>query len=282
MDIEKLIQEITEEIYSKINAEGNRGANGSKSGMNIARYIDHTLLKSEATEEQIIKVCQEAREYKFASVCVNPCYVPLVSEQLMGSGVKTCCVIGFPLGATSTAAKVAETIDCIKNGANEVDMVINVGAIKSGNWKFVKNDIEEVCFAARGKALVKVILETCLLTKEEIVKACAVSKMAGADFVKTSTGFSKGGAKVEDIKLMRQTVGPDMGVKASGGIRDYKTALAMIEAGASRVGASSSVAIVKEANGESPVIADSHVCIGCGNCSKNCPSGRVDIVANNY
>lgn len=282
MDIDRLIQEITEEIYNKINPDGNKGANGAKPGMNIARYIDHTLLKPEATEEQIIKLCQEAREYKFASVCVNPGYVPLASEQLRGSGVKTCCVIGFPLGATSTAAKVAETIDAIKNGANEVDMVINVGEIKSGNWKFVKKDIEEVCLVARGKALVKVILETCLLTKEEIVKASAVSKMAGADFVKTSTGFSKGGATVEDVRLMRQTVGPDMGVKASGAIRDYKTAMAMIEAGANRIGASSSVAIVKEAGGESPATADAHVCLGCGNCTNKCPSGRVEIVANNY
>ena len=159
---------------------------------NMAKYIDHTLLKADATEEQIIKLCAEARQYRFASVCVNPGYVPLTAKELSGSGVKTCCVIGFPLGATTTVAKVQETIDCIKNGADEVDMVINVGQVKSGNWIYVKKDIEEVVLAARGKALVKVIIETCLLTDEEKVKVCTISKIEGADFVKTSTGFSIG------------------------------------------------------------------------------------------
>lgn len=217
---------------------------------NMAKYIDHTLLKADATEEQIIKLCAEARQYRFASVCVNPGYVPLTAKELSGSGVKTCCVIGFPLGATTTAAKVQETIDCIKNGADEVDMVINVGQVKSGNWIYVKKDIEEVVLAARGKALVKVIIETCLLTDEEKVKVCTISKIEGADFVKTSTGFSIGGATVEDVRLMRRTVGPRMGVKASGGVRDYRTAIAMIEAGADRIGTSNGVMIIKEGQKE--------------------------------
>ncbi|MEY8508314.1 deoxyribose-phosphate aldolase [Lachnospiraceae bacterium 42-17] len=217
---------------------------------NLAKYIDHTLLKADATEEQIIKLCAETRQYRFASVCVNPGYVPLTAKELSGSGVKTCCVIGFPLGATTTAAKVQETIDCIKNGADEVDMVINVGQVKSGNWIYVKKDIEEVVLAARGKALVKVIIETCLLTDEEKVKVCTISKIEGADFVKTSTGFSIGGATVEDVRLMRRTVGPRMGVKASGGVRDYRTAIAMIEAGADRIGTSNGVMIIKEGQKE--------------------------------
>lgn len=217
---------------------------------NLAKYIDHTLLKADATEEQIIKLCAEARQYRFASVCVNPGYVPLTAKELSGSGVKTCCVIGFPLGATTTAAKVQETIECIKNGADEVDMVINVGQVKSGNWIYVKKDIEEVVLVARGKALVKVIIETCLLTDEEKVKVCTISKIEGADFVKTSTGFSTGGATVEDVRLMRRTVGPGMGVKASGGVRDYRTAIAMIEAGADRIGTSNGVKIIKEGQKE--------------------------------
>lgn len=279
MDIEKLIAEITDEIYDKVSAESCGLSGSSGTSMNIARYLDDTLLKADATPEQIIKICREAKEYKCASVCVNSGYVPLVSRELSGSGVKTCCVIGFPLGACTTETKVQETIDSIKKGADEVDMVINVGMTKAGNWKYVKQDIEEVVIAARGKALVKVIIEACLLTDEEKVKVCAIAKMAGADFVKTSTGFSTGGATVEDVRLMRQTVGPDMGVKASGGVRDYKTAMAMIEAGANRIGTSSAAAIVKGASGEQ----ESHKCIGCGACRQKCPSGRVDIaVTNNY
>ena len=279
MDIEKLIAEITDEIYDKVSAESCGSSGSSGTGMNIARYLDDTLLKADATPEQIIKICKEAKEYKCASVCVNSGYVPLVSRELSGSGVKTCCVIGFPLGACTTEAKVQETIDSIKKGADEVDMVINVGMAKAGNWIYVKQDIDEVVIAARGKALVKVIIEACLLTDEEKVKVCAIAKMSGADFVKTSTGFSTGGATVEDVRLMRQTVGPDMGVKASGGVRDYKTAMAMIEAGANRIGTSSAAAIVKGAAGET----ESHKCIGCGACRQKCPSGRVDIaVTNNY
>jgi deoxyribose-phosphate aldolase len=213
----------------------------------LARMIDHTLLKPEATEAQITKLCREAVEYGFMSVCVNPAWVPLAARLLQGSPVKVCTVIGFPLGATSSAVKAAETAEVIRQGATEVDMVLNIGALKSGQYELVREDIEAVVKAAKGKALVKVIIETGLLTNEEKVKACELAKQAGADFVKTSTGFGPGGATVEDIALMRRTVGPNMGVKASGGIRDYEAAVAMVKAGANRIGASASVAIVTRA-----------------------------------
>jgi deoxyribose-phosphate aldolase len=214
--------------------------------IDIAKYIDHTILKPEATIEEVKKLCREAKEYNFASVCVNACYTKLVSTELRGSDVKTCVVVGFPLGAMTKEAKVFETTQAIENGATEIDMVINVGALKDKNYALLKEDIETVVNAARGKAIVKVIIETCLLTDEEKVKACEISKEAKADFVKTSTGFSNGGATKEDIALMRKTVGPDLGVKASGGVREYKTAMDMINAGASRIGASASIAIVSE------------------------------------
>ncbi|NRT80631.1 deoxyribose-phosphate aldolase [Clostridium beijerinckii] len=214
--------------------------------MNIAKYIDHTILKPEATVEDVKRLCREAKEYNFASVCVNGCYAKLVSSKLAGSEVKTCVVVGFPLGAMTKEAKAFETSQAIENGASEIDMVINVGALKSKDYKFVKEDIEAVVNAAKGKALVKVIIETCLLTDEEKVKVCEIAKEAKADFVKTSTGFSTGGATKEDIALMRKTVGPDLGVKASGGVRDFKAAMEMINAGASRIGSSNSIAIVNE------------------------------------
>lgn len=214
----------------------------------IASFIDHTALKPDTTLEQIEKLCHEAMEYGFASVCVNPCYVAHCHRILKTSDVKVCTVIGFPLGANTIATKEAETVEAVKNGATEVDMVINVGAVKSGDYELVKNDIAAVVKAAGDSAIVKVILETCLLTDEEKIAACKMCKEAGAHFVKTSTGFSTGGATIEDIRLMRQAVGPDLGVKASGGIRDYKTARAMVDAGASRVGASASIAIVKNEN----------------------------------
>ncbi len=212
----------------------------------LAGLIDHTALKPETCKEQIKKLCKEAIEYKFASVCVNPCYVTLCSEILKETDIKVCTVIGFPLGATSTVSKVAETIEAVENGAGEIDMVINIGAVKSGDFHYVEKDIKAVVEAADGKAIVKVILETCLLNDEEKVTCCKLCKAAGADFVKTSTGFSTGGATVHDVRLMRETVGPDMGVKAAGGIRDYMTAKAMIDAGATRIGASASIAIVNE------------------------------------
>ncbi|WP_202080693.1 deoxyribose-phosphate aldolase [Caldalkalibacillus salinus] len=218
---------------------------------NIAALIDHTALKPDTTKDQIVQLCEEAKEYEFASVCVNPTWVSTCASLLKDSKVKVCTVIGFPLGATTTETKVAETKDTIANGATEVDMVINIGALKGQQNDFVEEDIRSVVNAAKGKALVKVILETSLLTEEEKVRSCIISKNAGADYVKTSTGFSTGGATIEDIKLMRKTVGPDMGVKASGGVRDHKTVVDMVNAGATRIGASSGAAIVKGEKGES-------------------------------
>lgn len=212
---------------------------------NIASYIDHTLLKPESTESQVVQLCKEAAEFKFASVCVNPTWVETAAAELTGSGVKVCTVIGFPLGASTPETKAFETADAISKGAGEIDMVLNVGALKSGNIDHVKKDIEAVVNAAKGKAIVKVILETCLLTDEEKITASQLSKEAGADFVKTSTGFSTGGATIEDVKLMRQTVGADLGVKASGGVRSLEDVEAMIEAGATRIGASSGVKIMQ-------------------------------------
>ena len=210
---------------------------------NVAGIIDHTNLKPEASEEQITKLCEEAKEYGFASVCVNPGYVALAAEALKGSMVNVCTVIGFPLGATTSASKAFEAKDAIANGATEVDMVVNIGMIKSGKWDYVKDDIKAVVDAANG-VLVKVIIETCLLTDDEKVKVCQLAKEAGADFVKTSTGFSKWGAKPEDVALMRKTVGPEMGVKASGGIHTAEEAIACINAGATRLGVSAGIAVV--------------------------------------
>lgn len=211
---------------------------------NIASLIDHTLLKAETTKEQIVQLCAEAKEHSFASVCVNPAWVAAAAEELKGSVVKVCTVIGFPLGASTTETKAFETKDAIAKGAQEIDMVINIGALKSGNTETVKADIEAVVEAANGKSIVKVIIETSLLTDEEKRAACELAKSAGADFVKTSTGFSTGGATVEDVKLMRGTVGPEMGVKASGGVRSLEDLQAMVEAGATRIGASSGVQIM--------------------------------------
>ncbi len=212
----------------------------------IASMIDHTLLKPEATPAQVEKLCAEAAEYHFASVCVNPVYIPLAARLLKDTGVKVCCVVGFPLGAIAPEQKAAEAASCAAMGAEELDMVIHVGAAKAGDWALVQRDIEGVVKAAAGRT-VKVIIETCLLTDEEKVKACEAAKAAGAHFVKTSTGFSTGGATTHDIALMRKTVGPEMGVKASGGIRNYATAMAMIEAGANRIGASAGIEIVAAA-----------------------------------
>lgn len=211
---------------------------------NLAHFIDHTLLKPDATEEQIAKVCSEAMENDFYSVCINPYWVPLAARLLEGTSVKVCTVIGFPLGTTTTKAKAFEAEEAVAQGAAEVDMVMNVGALKSGNYDLVLNDIQAVVKTVRGKAIVKVILETGFLNEMEKIKACELSVAAGAHFVKTSTGFGPGGATVEDISLMRRVVGPDIGVKASGGIRDYDTAIAMIKAGATRIGTSSGVKII--------------------------------------
>lgn len=214
----------------------------------IARMIDHTLLKADASREAVVKLAKEAKEYRFASVCVNPAQVQTAYEVLKDTPeVKVCTVIGFPLGASTPETKAFETKNAIEKGATEVDMVINIGALKDKQDELVERDIRAVVEAAKGRALTKVIIETCLLTDEEKIRACKLSVKAGADFVKTSTGFSTGGATVEDITLMRKTVGPDIGVKASGGVRSLKDVQALIQAGATRIGASSGIAIV---NGE--------------------------------
>ena len=212
--------------------------------MQLNKYIDHTLLKADATPDQVKKICAEAREYGFKSVCVNSCYAKLVSTELADSNVLTCCVVGFPLGAMMTEAKANEALCAANVGAQEIDMVINIGMAKAGAWDFVESDIRAVVEAVRGRAIVKVIIETCLLTDDEKRRACECAVAAGAHFVKTSTGFSTGGATAEDIALMRATVGPDIGVKASGGRRTRNDAVRMIEAGANRIGASASIAIV--------------------------------------
>lgn len=212
----------------------------------IARLIDHTILKPDATRAEVLQVCGEALKYEFASVCVNSFWVPVVAGELRGSSVKTCTVAGFPLGAASTPAKVAETLEAVSQGATEIDMVINIGALKSGEPAIVEVDIAAVAEAARqGGAIVKVIIETALLDHDQKVLACQLSMRAGAAFVKTSTGFAKTGATVEDIALMRATVGPDIGVKASGGVRTLEDLKVMVAAGATRVGASSSVKIIE-------------------------------------
>ena len=212
----------------------------------LAGMIDHTLLKPDVTPDQIAQLCYEARKHHFASVCINPTHVKLCAELLKGSPVKVCTVIGFPLGATAPEVKAFETQNAIREGATEIDMVINIGALKANDLDLVARDIRGVVNTAHPRgALVKVILETALLTREEKIAACLLSKEAGADFVKTSTGFSGGGATVEDIALMRRVVGPEMGVKASGGVRDYEDARKMVEAGATRIGASAGVKIVQ-------------------------------------
>ena len=211
--------------------------------MKYNKLIDHTLLKQDATPEQIMKLCLEAKEFNFMSVCVNPAYVPLAYELLKDSDVKVCTVIGFPLGMNLTKTKVEEAMLAVNQGADEVDMVINVGMLKSENDEYVENEIRLIKESINGK-LLKVIIETCLLTDEEKVRACLAAKRAGADFVKTSTGFSTGGATVHDVELMRKTVGEEMGVKASGGVRTHEDLLAMVEAGANRIGTSNGTKII--------------------------------------
>lgn len=215
----------------------------------LAYYIDHTLLKPDATPMMVEKLCQEAKESGFFSVCVNPTYVRLAANRLEGSRVAVCTVIGFPLGANTSAVKAIEAQDAIDNGAEEIDMVINIGALKAGDYRYVYDDIRTVVLAAGNDVLKKVIIETCLLTDDEKVKACLIAKAAQCDFVKTSTGFSTGGATLDDIRLMRAVVGPFLGVKASGGIRDTAAAVAMIGAGATRIGASAGIAIINGMRG---------------------------------
>lgn len=214
--------------------------------MELNKYIDHTLLKPEATKEQITKLCEEARQYDFASVCVNTCYVPLAKQLLAGSDVKVCCVVGFPLGAMDTVSKAFEAKTAVANGAQEVDMVINIGALKDEDYDYVTKDIAAVVEASKP-AIVKVIIEACLLTDEEKVEACKCSMNAKAEFVKTSTGFSTHGATPEDVALMKKTVGNVCKVKAAGGVRSYDDAMKMIEAGADRLGCSAGIKVMEEA-----------------------------------
>lgn len=213
--------------------------------MNINKLIDHTALKPNTNKESILKLIAEAKTYDFASVCVNPCWVALAHQELKNTDIKVCTVIGFPLSANTTEVKVFETKDAIEKGAQEIDMVINIAMLKDKEYDYVENEIHQIVEAAKDKAIVKIIIETCLLTDEEKIKACELSQKAGADFVKTSTGFSTGGATVHDIVLMRKTVGAEMGVKASGGVHTHEEALAMVEAGATRIGASAGVKLLK-------------------------------------
>lgn len=213
--------------------------------MNINKLIDHTALKPNTNKESILKLIAEAKTYDFASVCVNPCWVALAHQELKNTDIKVCTVIGFPLGANTTEVKVFETKDAIEKGAQEIDMVINIAMLKDKEYDYVENEIHQIVEAAKDKAIVKVIIETCLLTDEEKIKACELSQKAGADFVKTSTGFSTGGATIHDIALMRKTVGAEMGVKASGGVHTHEEALAMVKAGATRIGASAGVKLLK-------------------------------------
>jgi deoxyribose-phosphate aldolase len=282
-EIENLVERITDQVMARLTAEGNAvfgaddcapcsphhiacalRAGASRIGLapgqsagaavEVAGYIDHTLLKPEATRAEIEKLCQEARAYNFASVCVNPVWVKECAFALYGSPVKVCTVVGFPLGAALADVKAYETRRAIFDGATEIDMVINIGALKSGDNNTVKRDISAVVEAAHdGCAIVKVIIETALLTDEEKIRACLLAKDASADFVKTSTGFSKGGATVADIELMRRTVGAEIGVKAAGGVKDLTSAREMIAAGATRIGASAGVKIVQELQGRKTI-----------------------------
>lgn len=286
MEINKLIETITQEVLREIGgAEKSKYASAGvfneilPNGIdinNLAATCDHTVLKPETTKKTIEKFCREAMEWGFASVCVNPTHVKYAASLLKGSKVKVCTVIGFPLGATTSFVKAAETRDAIANGAQEIDMVINIGALKDGDYDLVSKDIKAVVDATAGQGIVKVIIETCLLTDQEKIKVCLLAKSAGADFVKTSTGMSTGGATVEDIALMRKTVGPDMGVKASTGVNDRELALGFIRAGATRLGTSKGIIIQ---TGKKPEEA---ACVGCGNCKSVCPTGNAHVVKDNY
>jgi len=281
MDIEKVVRDITSEVLREVQASQGAASPGvaqtvKKSGMDrsYAKYMDHTVLKPDTVRSTVKRFCDEAKEWQFASVCVNPTHVKYVASQLKGSGVKTCCVIGFPLGATTPFVKAAETTEAVKNGAEEVDMVINIGALKDKDYDLVYEDIKAVVDAAHPKALVKVIIETCLLTDEEKVRACEIAKQAKADFVKTSTGFGSGGATVEDVRLMKRTVGDSMMVKASTGINDRKICDAMLAAGAVRMGTSKGIKIIMGDEEES--------CVNCGKCTATCPKGNVSIIRSEY
>lgn len=261
MEHKDLIDKITKEVMSRLNEKMESGkestpqketAKPAISSAELARYIDHTLLKPGSVKSQFEQLCNEAIKYNFYSVCVNSGWVEFVAKRLRGSGVKVCSVIGFPLGEMETRSKAFEARNAIENGANELDMVINIGALKSRNLKLVEEDIRAIKRACRSNTILKVIIETSLLTEEEKILACEIAKKADADFVKTSTGFSTSGATVADIALMRRVVGPSMGVKASGGITDYNKAIALIQAGANRLGCGSSIAVVTGGTAQGP------------------------------
>lgn len=278
MDIDKIIREVTQQILGQANSPAAAVPQSAPSqgsyDASYGKYMDHTVLKPETTKSTVAKFCDEAIQYKFASVCVNPTNVKFVSERLKGTGVKTCCVIGFPLGANTTFVKAVETMEAVKNGAEEVDMVINIGALKEQNYELVYEDIKAVVDNAHPKALVKVIIETSALTDEEKVRACELAKRAGTDFVKTSTGMGSGGATVEDIRLMKRTVGDGIMVKASTGINDRAICDQMLAAGAVRMGTSKGIKIIEG-------VVD-NPCSQCGACTATCPSGNVQITKNEY
>jgi deoxyribose-phosphate aldolase len=274
MDIDNIINEVTKKVLTEQGALDMKAQNG-RYDASYAKYMDHTVLKPSTTRETLKKFCDEAKEYRFASVCVNSANVKYVAEQLKGTNVKACSVIGFPLGACTTLVKAVETAEAIKNGAQEVDMVINIGALKDKDYEYVLEDIKAVVNAAHPYALVKVIIETSALTDEEKVVACELAKRAKADFVKTSTGFGSGGATVDDVRLMKRTVGDACMVKASTGIDNREICDQMLAAGAVRMGTSKGIKIVK---GE----IDPAECKKCGACSAKCPTGNVSIVKNSY
>ncbi len=280
MDISKIIADVTRAIDGKTEAEARPAAPEKPAGYDpsYAKYMDHTVLKCTTTQETVKRFCDEAKQYHFASVCVNPTHAKFVSEQLKGSGVKTCCVIGFPLGATTTLVKTVEAAEAVKNGAEEVDMVINIGALKDKNYDLVYKDIKSVVEAAHPAALVKVIIESSDLTDEEIVAACEMAKRAHADFVKTSSGYGSGGATVEAVKLMKRVVGDELQVKASTGINNREICDQMIAAGAVRMGTSKGILIV---NGDSTA-AKPKGCKNCGMCTGKCASGAYKVISSEY
>lgn len=277
MDINEIVKEVTKSVMEKTGAGVSGGAKSAGYDAGYARYMDHTVLKPETGKATLKKFCDEAKQYHFASVCINAANVAYVASQLKGSGVKTCSVVGFPLGATTSVVKAVEASEAIKNGADEIDMVINIGALKDKEYDVVYNDILAVVTVSHPKAIVKVIIETSALTDEEKVAACTLAKRAGADFVKTSTGFGSGGATVEDVRLMKQTVGDGVQVKASTGINDRRVCDEMLKAGAVRMGTSKGIKIVQ---GElEPKPED---CEKCGKCSSKCPAGLVTLTKQAY
>jgi deoxyribose-phosphate aldolase len=277
MDINDIVKEVIKKVMEKTGTLAAPGPEAAGYDAGYAQYMDHTVLKPETVKATLKQFCDEAKQYHFASVCVNPANVAYVASQLKGSGVKTCSVIGFPLGATTPFVKAAETMEAVKNGAEEVDMVINIGALKDKEYDTVYNDILTVVNAAHPRAIVKVVIETCLLTDEEKVAACTLAKKAGADFVKTSTGFGSGGATAEDVRLMKQTVGEGMKVKASMGINDRRVCDEMLKAGAVRMGTSKGIKIVKGEVDPKP-----EDCEKCGKCTTKCPAGLVTLTKQAY